>query len=118
MNSNEKNHLSHEWMNENDKTIQPINHTAKIWAVFQWNKLAPLFFLVLYHQHINFFIKILRKSDFGGFQLPEVRKIKVKIKIKITRFIYIYMWFSLCSQTYRRMIQVLYFIFSIKARFG
>jgi hypothetical protein len=34
MNSNEKNHPSHEWMNENDKTIQPINHTAKIWAVF------------------------------------------------------------------------------------
>jgi hypothetical protein len=41
-NSNEKNHPSHEWTYENDKTIQPINHTAKILGVFQWNKLAFL----------------------------------------------------------------------------
>jgi hypothetical protein len=42
--------------------------------------------------------KFKKESGFGGFQLPEVRGKKVEI----VRLMYV---FSLCSQTYRRMIK-------------
>jgi hypothetical protein len=43
--------------------------------------------------------KFKNEGDFGGFQLPEVRKSSD-----------FYTWFSVCSQKYRRMITGLYFI--------
>jgi hypothetical protein len=46
-------------------------------------------------------------SYFGGFQSPEVRAKKKKVRIARPES---FMWFSLCSQTYRRMIKDLYFI--------
>jgi hypothetical protein len=40
----------------------------------------------------------LKKSDFGGLQSPEVRKIKCKNRQEL------YTCFSFCSKKYRRMI--------------
>jgi hypothetical protein len=51
------------------------------------------------------------KSDFQMFQSPELREKDSKLSDS-------YMWFSLCSQTYRKMVKAFVHYFWFIARFG
>ncbi len=62
----------------------------------------------------NWKLKIQEWNDFGGFQLPEVSGGGQK-KTKLSN---IFGWFWVCSQRYRSMIIVVYFISGFIARFG
>jgi hypothetical protein len=53
--------------------------------------------------NLNF--KFQSRSDFQSFQLPKVENCKISC-----------IWFSLCSQKYKRMIKDLYFIFLVDSQ--
>jgi hypothetical protein len=54
-------------------------------------------------------LEIKKWTDFGGFESVELR-VEEKVKIPI----HFYMWFLECSQKYRRVIKLLYFICSLQ----
>jgi len=60
-------------------------------------------------------LKIRKRTDFGGFQSPEVRGGKI-LKIKIAKFVYLD--FIVKNQIYRMMIKDLVNFFWFVARFG
>jgi hypothetical protein len=75
-----------------------------------WSRSCVFIFIFLakFPQKAKLNFKISKiVSDIGGFQSPEVREKKSK---KTPDF---YIWFSVCSQKYRRIINKFYCIFSL-----
>jgi len=69
-----------------------------------WESARPVFFYYWWYI-IKMRNKKLKKNDFGGFQLQEVREKNRKNWL-------IHMWFLLYSQTYKKIIKYFYFISS------
>jgi len=64
-----------------------------------YTQCQPLFLFAKFRPKAK--LKIQKKSDFESFHSPKVRE-------KLVKMLDFYIWFSVCSQKYRRMIKALH----------